>query len=358
MKILMLVNWKIRYLDDIPKDIQAPDYFTKKEKYWFFKYFSKDTIVDVIDISSCKWWETIERKYLHFYIIQAVKAIFKMRKYDLVISHGMPSGILLALYRRIFKTKTKHIVFDIGAFNSAKEKGLILKINQFASKSIDGIIYHESEQIEYYKKYFNWLVDKSRFIHFGTDINYFNRDINMKNKIIHNNEYILSIGYTMRDNQTLEKAFKMCNINNCKLRIIGSTENYRKDENIEYYPAIPKRELNKQIQEALFCVLPLEYKNFSFGQMTLLQQMYYGKVVITANVPSVKDYVQDGKNAVLYTSKDVYDLKNKIEYVYNNDNYIENIAKNAKQTVEELYNEQEMALKIEEFIEKHILKNV
>ncbi len=349
MKVLMLVNWKVKYTSDIPKDIQSPDYYTSNEKYWFFKHFKDDIDVDVIDISSNKVFEKFERNVLHFYIIQAFKAIRKMKKYDVIISHGMPSGILIALYRRIFgKNGKKHIVFDIGAFNSAKETGKILKLNQFASKSIDGIIYHESEQIEYYKKCFPWLVEKSKFIPFGTDIDYFERDISNDKIEKSEEDYILSIGYNFRDNDTLIAAYKKANIN-YKLRIIGSTNEYKEEDNIQYYPPIDKRKLNNQIQCAKFCVLPLEYKNFSFGQMTLLQQMYYSKAVITANVPSVRDYVQDEKTAVLYKSQDIEDLKNKIELL-KDEQKTKIIGENAKKMVIDKFNEKNMALEIEKFI--------
>lgn len=348
----MLVNWKVRYTEKIPNDLQAPDYYTKNEKYWFFRYLPEDIEVDVIDISSNKLIENIERK-LHFYIVQTIKAIRRMKNYDVVISHGMPSGILMALYRRIFgKKKEKHIIFDIGAFNSAKEKGVILKLNQFASKSIDGIIYHESEQIAYYKKCFPWLVEKSKFIPFGTDVTYFDRDIDeIKNKEKNKEDYIISIGYNLRDNETLIEAYKKSNIN-CSLKIIGATEKYRREGNVQFFPPIKKRELNKEIQNAKFCVLPLEYREFSFGQMTLLHQMYYEKIVITANVPSMKDYIIDGKTGILYKSKDIEDLKNKIEYTFNNYENLKDIEKLAKKSVETEYNEEKMAKRVEEFINK------
>lgn len=353
MKILMLVNWKIKYSDDIPDDLQSPDYYSKKEKYWFYKYFSEEVQVDVIDISSFKALENIEKNILHFYILQALKAIFKLKKYDLVVSHGMQSGILIALFRSFFKTKAKHIVFDIGSFNSAKETGKILKLNQFASKSIDGIIYHEREQLEYYKKCFPWIIKKSKFIPFGADVDYFEKEKkSIEIKSFQDGKYIISIGYKFRDNETLEKAFKKCNIKNCKLKIIGSVKEKKEEGNIQYYPPISKSELNKEIQNALFCILPLDYMNFSFGQMTLLQQMYYGKIVITADVPSVRDYIINGKTGILYKHKDSEDLKNKIEYVFNNYNNLQDISNAAKKSVDTQFNEKNMAKNVEEFLKK------
>ena len=348
MKILMLVNWKVKRCKEIQEDIQAPDYFAKNEKYWFFRYFPEDTKVDVIDISSFRILENFERNKLHFYIIQSIKAILKIRKYDIVLSHGMPSGIALALFRRFFKTKAKHIVFDIGSFNSAAESGKILKLNQFASKSIDGIIYHSSKQLDYYKKFYPWIVEKTYFLPFGTDLDYFAKDFDEK---LQEKNYILSIGYSMRDIDTLINAYKMLKTN-VKLRIIGNPNIKNDDERIEILGPIDKRELSKQIQCAQFCILPLVNKNYSFGQMTLLQQMYFQKTVITANVPSMMDYVKDGENAILYQSENIDDLKNKIELVLENESLRHYLGYNARKVVINKYNEKIMAKNINSVIKK------
>ena len=350
MRILMLVNWKVRKCEKIPEDIQAPDYIVPDEKYWFFRYFPEDTQVDVIDISSFSFWEKFERNKLHFYIIQPIKALFRTRKYDIVLSHGMPSGIVLALLRRLFKTRAKHIVFDIGSFNSAAESGKILKLNQFASKSIDGIIYHSSNQIEYYKKFYPWIVNKSKFIPFGTDLEYFSR-YELDN--IKSEKYILAVGYKMRDIKTLLSAFKNINTD-LKLRIIGGDNIECNDERVECIAPIPKKELNYQIQKAEFCVLPLVEKKYSYGQMTLLQQMYYGKAVITADVTSMKDYVENNETAILYEQQNVEDLQRKIELLIKNENLKQRIGLNSKNIVINNYNEKNMAKEICIFLKEII----
>ena len=260
----------------------------------------------------------------------------------------MPSGIALALFRRFFKTKAKHIVFDIGSFNSAAESGKILKLNQFASKSIDGIIYHSSKQLDYYKKFYPWIVEKTYFLPFGTDLDYFAKDFDEK---LQEKNYILSIGYSMRDIDTLINAYKMLKTN-VKLRIIGNPNIKNDDERIEILGPIDKRELSKQIQCAQFCILPLVNKNYSFGQMTLLQQMYFQKTVITANVPSMMDYVKDGENAILYQAENIDDLKNKIELVLENESLRHYLGYNARKVVINKYNEKIMAKNINSVIKK------
>ena len=182
---------------------------------------------------------------------------------------------------------------------------------QFASKSIDCFIYHTSSQIEYYKKYFPWIVDKSHFIRFGTDLDFFEPlklgDSGDKDS------YIVCVGYTKRDWDTLIRAYSRLETK-VKLRLIGHVEErYKGITGVEQLPYMPVKELMNQIYNAMFCVLPLESFNYSYGQMTLMQQMALKKCVVAARVPSLTDYVKDNETAILYAAGDVEDLKSKME---------------------------------------------
>lgn len=135
--------------------------------------------------------------------------------------------------------------------------------------------------------------------------------------------YILCVGYIKRDWDTLYRAYaalaKQYELQRPGfmlpvLRMVGKAE-YQPPEGerlsecakLELIPYIPVRELMTQIQNAQFCVLPLESFLYSYGQMTLLQQMALGKAVIVAKVPSMLDYVQDGENACFYEAKNASD---------------------------------------------------
>ena len=313
MKILMLVNWKIKYCDTVPADKQPPDYYIKGKDYWFYRYFDENPVVDVIDISSCPALEYFEMRKLHFYIIQGLKAIPRLDKYDLVVSHGMPSAVIVALWQRIFKKKVKHIVFDIGCFNSAAESGKVMKVMQYVSKSIDGIIYHTKCQKEYYKKYYPWLADKSEFIRFGTDLEFFDSASLKKNDDY--GKYIVCIGASRRDWDTLIKAYKLLDTD-IKLKIIGHTdEKYKGIKGVKQIPFVPVTDMINQIYNARLCVLPLESFNYSYGQMTFLQQMALGKCVIAANVPSLNGYAEDKKTAVFYEAKNENSLAEAVNFV-------------------------------------------
>ena len=354
MKILMLVNWKIEYCNSVPKSKQPPDYCIKGEDYWFYRYFKNKPEVDVIDISSFSALENFEKNKLHFYIHQGLKAVPRLDKYDLVVSHGMPSAVIVALWQRLFKKKVKHIVFDIGCFNSAAESGRIMKIMQYVSKSIDGIIYHTKCQKEYYEKHYPWLVDKSEFIRFGTDLEFF--DSGSLKKSSDYGKYIVCIGASRRDWDTLIKAYKLLDTD-LELIIIGHTdEKYNGIKGVKQIPFIPVTDMINQIYNAKLCVLPLEAFNYSYGQMTFLQQMALGKCVIAADVPSLNGYAEDKKTAVFYEAKNENSLKDAVKFVLDNPKEEAKIISNARDYLKNECNEKIMAEQIESFYLK-ILKN-
>lgn len=345
MKILMLVNWKIKYCDSKPHNMQPPDYNVRNEQYWFFRYFKDKPEVDVIDISSFSWLENFEKNRLHFYIWQALKAIPKLNKYNLIISHGMPSAVVICLWRRLKKTKAKHIVFDIGSFASASESGFALKLMQFASKSLDGLIYHMSSQRKYYEKFFPWIVDKSKFIRYGVDFEFFG----IKEKKNIEKSYIVCAGKNKCDWNTVVKAYEKSNVD-MELHLIGGKEScFENVTGVIQIPYLPIYDFIAQVQGAEFCILPLEPVPFSFGQMRLLQQMALKKCVIVSNAPSILDYVQDDYTALVYTAFDVESLKEKINYITNNEMIKNQISEKAYEFVKQECNERNMAEKIENY---------
>ena len=292
-------------------------------------------------------------------MIQALKAIPKLNKYDLIISHGMQSGVVISLWRRFFKTKSKHIVFDIGAFNSA------LKLMQFASRSIDGFIYHTSSQIKYYEKFFPWIVDKAKFIRFGTDAEYFSPKKSELIETYASGEgykglgeipYCICVGYSKRDWDTLIKAFELCRPDNLRLLLVGHVEDKYKDiANVEQMGFVSIDELKKLIIGAQFGILPLKSYNYSYGQMTLLQQMAMGKCVIVSKVPSLVDYYEEGVTAISYEPENADELADAIRCVHSNAGMRNAIGKNAAEYVKNISNECTMAKEIEFFYNKILI---
>lgn len=350
MKILMLVNWKVTREEEVAdKIVQESDIVRTGKPYWFFRYFAQQYDVDVLDISSLPWIENFEKNKLHFYCIQGIRAIPKLRNYDLIISHGMQSAVIVCLWRKFFPGKTKHLLFEIGGFNSAAESGKTLHLLQYASRSLDAVIYHTSQQLDYYRNFYPWIVPKARFIRFGTDYDFFSQPVD--NQMMLKQKYILCLGYAKRDWETLIEAYRMSKVET-KLWLVGHVDHrYTMIHGVRQFPFVSTQKMKQLIQEAQYCVLPLKYYNYSFGQMTLLQQMAMGKLVITSDVPSMRDYVCDGETAVFYQPEDVEDLKNKLLWASSHEDERIRIENNARKFIKEECNERIMAKEIEKFIE-------
>lgn len=351
MKILMLVNWKIDYVNFKPAEKQAADYYVYGEPYWFFKYFTDEVQVDVVDFSSITTSITrFEKNVLHFHIIQGIKAIAKIKNYDCVVSHGMPSAVVVGVWRRFVKTNCKHIVYDIGCFNSAAQSGMVMRLMQFVSKSFDGLIYHAKIQKEYYEKFYPWLLDKAEFIPFGAD--YSSIDKIENKKINATSPYIICVGGGWRDRKTLIEAYEKINTD-VKLRFVGQIVEEDKNRNrIEQVGRVSFVELIHQIDGAQLCVLPLIERNFSYGLMTLLDQMARGKCVIASRVSSLTDYADDGETVVFYEPENVDDCKEKIEKMLNNPQKACEIGVRAKKKIKLICSEKKMAEESEIFIKK------
>nr|WP_320038584.1 glycosyltransferase [uncultured Bacteroides sp.] len=346
MKILFLPNWHINYLNKDDPSIQDPDKYVNGEKYWFFKYFPDDTTVDIIDIKCNNPLHKIEIK-TKFYIWQAFLAFFKLRKYDIVISHGAQSGIVLSFLRTVtFMQTPKHIIFDIGGMNGAKAKGLSTKLISFAMKSSPYIICHSKIILSNLKNIYPNLLPKALFIPFGVDVDYFKPQIKERKS-----NYVFSFGYSKRDYETLINAWKLIDTT-CELRIAGIHSMQASEEisNINLIGKISISQLKEEIQNSLFVVIPLPKYNYSYGQMSFLQSMSLGKTVIVSSVPSSIDYIIDNEGAFLVEPYNVEDLKNKIEILLSNPKLLENSDLKARKFVLEHFNQLNMGIQIRNFI--------
>jgi glycosyltransferase involved in cell wall biosynthesis len=228
---------------------------------------------------------------------------------------------------------------------------------QYASKSLDGMIYHTSTQRGYYQKHFPGLVDKAEFIPFGADWEFFVAGETERGA----GNTIVCVGLAKRDWPTLCAAFSQaCDMpsfdKELNLKLIGKdsladiplAENIK--NRVETTPYIPIHSLIAEIRSACFCVLPLEPLLYSLGQMTLLQQMALGKAVIAARVPSLIDYGRDGETLLFYQSGDSSDLAEKMVRLAAGGDLRKRLGESAAASVRNEFSEKAMAERVEEFI--------
>lgn len=350
MRILLLINWKIRYCDDVPDNLQPSDYCCPQETFWFFKYFNKKPVVDVVDISSPKYIEKIENK-VRFHFYQTFKILFKVNKYDLIFVHGSNSAMLLCALKRALHIKMPPILdVDISSFHQASCSGMLHRLAQCASKALDYMVYHTSSQMDYYKEQFPWLVDKARFVPLGVDYEYW------KNKTYPEIEekisYIVCVGYRKRDWDTLLRAYSAAGIKE-KLYLIGNPKIKSENPNIKVIPFIPIDELMTYIVNARFSVIPLDDFNYSFAQLTLLQQMALGVPILAADVPAIRDYAKESKGVESYIPYNVENLTDKLMGMSKlSEEILAKMGEDNITAIKTTLSEQEMAKKFENICRK------
>lgn len=345
MRILLLINWKIRYCDEVPNDLQPSDYCCPQETFWFFKYFDKKPQVDVVDISAPKWIEKIENK-IRFHFFQTLRILFKLNKYDLIFIHGSNSAMLLCALKRFFHLKMPPILdVDISSFHQASYSGIVHRLSQYSSKAFDYMLYHTSSQIDYYKEEFPWLVDKSKFVLLGVDYEYWKNKTypNIKEK----NSYIVCVGYRKRDWNTLLEAYDKAKIKE-DLYLIGNPNIKSKNSKVKVLPFIPIEELMTYIVNSKFSVIPLDDFNYSFAQLTLLQQMALGVPILAADVPAIRDYANESNGVESYVPYNVDSLKEKLIFMSEkSSDILTKMGESNIVAVKSTLSEQDMAKKIE-----------
>jgi glycosyltransferase involved in cell wall biosynthesis len=346
-KILMLVNWDVHHTNGKNDTLQSPNRIKEKEKYWFFKHWPDQNVrVDVLDFCKLPLVNHIERWWLKFYVIQTLKAWPKLKRYDLIISHGAQSGVLLAFLRSLLgKKMPPHIIIDVGCFNGGRNRKLELLPLRCAIKSVAGVVSHNSFQKDYYRRNLPGLAERNFFVPFGADSEFF-KPLDLKT-----NNYIVSVGYVKRDWDTLLKAFEGLE-NDVTLKIIGVPEKKKLNippeiqNRVECLPYTPILKLKEEIAKARFMVIPLPYVRYSLGQTTLLQAMSMQKAVIVTDVPAIADYVKDGETAHLFQAGDWKNLKEKMQMLLEDSKLTQRVARKAREAITNEFNEKNLALNL------------
>lgn len=352
MRVLFLPNWRVDRVKTNVTNKQSPDVYDANERYWFFKYWPiTDLNVRIID---CGILGKIEKKLFKLHIVQAFYAFFISSKYDLIISHGGQSALVLAILRKIFlKNHPPHILIDVAAINGGNSKQPILSLTQFASTKIDSIVYHAKMQEEHYKRYFPNLLKKSFFVPFGVDLNFFN-----PSNIIHNEDkYILSFGYHSRDWKTLISAYQKAAIST-KLLIVGPKKmDIPLPQGVSLLPPVSINKLKELINNSKFIIIPLTEKKYAHGQMSVLQTMAFAKAVITTDTGAITDYIESEKDALLYPLHDSNYLADQILKLDNDPLLRKKIGKQGLITVRDKFNEESMGKKIWEVVKLRLQYN-
>lgn len=111
-------------------------------------------------------------------------------------------------------------------------------------------------------------------------------------------------------------------------------------ENMEFLPfERDKKKIIQAMQKSLFTVLPSE--NYENLPNSILESFSCGRPVISTRLGSIPDVVKEGEYGLLYEYGNIEDLKEKIEWLIENESAREQMGKKALAAIENDYSEKQ-----------------
>lgn len=286
---------------------------------------------------------------------KTIKKLETIKKADIVISISTLCSLTPLLFKKLNTKMPQHILIDIGLPRIFKHT--IPQPLRSLLAETDLIVCFARSQTLYWQKVYGY--SNTRFIPFGIDVESYTANYTYY-------PYIFSGGRSDRDYATLIKALYMLR---SKLKSIKIYIAYGKDTitfknplliipqqnsqlHVRLFYELPHKLYIKLLSKAMLMILPLRSAYYATGHTSLLEAMALGKAVIVSNIPSVMDYVVNWKTGVLFKPGDHLDLKDKIEYLLENQGYIVKLGMRAREAVEQYFNLKAMTIELMKLISK------
>ena len=189
---------------------------------------------------------------------------------------------------------------------------------------------------------------KKKFISFGipedklaVKANFIEEDYKINDSESNKEDFIIYIGRLSKE-KGLELLIKAWEKIDFKLKIFGDgplkqkiSNLIKNNEKIELNNFIPNHEVSKQMAKAKFLIFPSEwYEGFS---ITLLEAFVNKLPVLSSNIGSMQEIIEDNINGILFKSGDVHDLIDKINKMIKNPDLLNNIKDKAYEKYQTLY---------------------
>ncbi len=256
------------------------------------------------------------RKYTHIIFINPIVGFF----YGL-LSRKVGNGSEFYLSGFLFASKSRKFYYNL-------RKWFV----NCSLKNASAVYVYSHDEVDVYSAIFPDLACKFKFIKYGRDFHIF-----VENEFEPARKYFASGGISNRDYKTLTGAMKLLEDIHPGLFCYvaarpGSYLIEYNPKNLKFLFNIRIDKFGSFIQQSEFVVLPLLNTSLSAGHMTLLESMALGRNIIIADIPSVRDYVDD-ELVLFYKPGDARDLAKKIESLYlgNNNTEQQNRSEKARE---------------------------
>lgn len=296
------------------------------------------------------------KKYTRYvkYVFYPLYLIAVRRQYKVIISWEQFFGLVMAFYMSILHIKACPPI-DIMTFIYKPKKGFIGKAYyRFVRRAVNSayvrrIYVFSSSEIECYMRLFGLKRDKLCSEMLGI------ADLAPKihkMKPARGGKFCLSAGRSNRDYDFLRRAWEGQKTPLC---IVCDVETAEDSANIRYEKDCHGDAYLRLLADAWVVIVPLQSRDFSSGQLVVLQAAMLGKPVIVTENDTIRDYVDNGRTGFIIPKK-CEALQKVLEQLEDEEFYTQ-ICSNARQKFEECFSLYELGCRIGRRLQEKDLEN-
>lgn len=236
--------------------------------------------------------------------LQVFRLLRKHKNFDVVLTMGSRPSLAYGLICGILRIPSKQIMTEV-FLDEPRPRSLSCRLKTALFRWIScrsiGILTNSSAEVEFMARRFGIPTAKLRFVPMYTTIEH-------PELSTHNEGYVLSIGRTARDLDTLLLAVP--HFRAPLVLVVGKHDPLpeKLPSNIRVFRDISLEECHEKIRRAAVVVIPLLPAERSTGQVVLFEAMALGKPIVATRVTGTQDYVRDGENGLLIEPGDADSL--------------------------------------------------
>ena len=245
---------------------------------------------------------------------QAAACAVGQRRIDAVIATHEAAALPLLALRRLGLLRAKVVVINVSLLRPRNLTGRRHRLLCKLLPAADHVVCYGSGQVPAVCQAFGIDRAACHFVPLGVDAEFGGTRFGRPGK-----PNLLAVGTNEgKDYPTLVAALP----DGVPLRIVADAENVAQARaaappgaDIAYEQAVPIRDLQRLYAAATAVAIPLREGSISSGQTVLLECMALGRPVVVSDVAAVRDYVQDGRTALLVPPGDVEALRRALRRV-------------------------------------------
>jgi glycosyltransferase involved in cell wall biosynthesis len=215
------------------------------------------------------------------------------KKAHAIVTHGPALAAWCALFARFFRLKIPIVAHSFNFTelpNAVKRSALGWMLS-----NVDRFVVFSRLERSLYAKAFDLPRDHFDVIHWGVSP----PDVSSPEAPMEPGDYVCAIGGNARDYGTLLEAARLtphiryvCVVRPNNLRGLDVPSN------VKVHTNLPSGQAMNILVYSRFMVLPLLHSKVPCGHVTIVAAMHLGKALILTDSEGVRDYVQDGHNAI------------------------------------------------------------